>query len=158
MRVPRQCDVWKRLLKITSPPSLFSHPNRCQDVTITNDGATILKLLEVEHPAARVLVELADLQDQEIGDGTTSVVIIAAELLRLAEGLVRDKIHPTSIISGCVTQSPTARLRPVWYIHELPAFNSSYLGLSHHIVALTCGHTRHEVTFRHVRAHTHTHT
>ena len=45
-----------------------------QDVTITNDGATILKLLEVEHPAAKVLVELADLQDQEVGDGTTSVV------------------------------------------------------------------------------------
>ena len=47
-----------------------------QDVTITNDGATILKLLEVEHPAAKVLVELADLQDQEVGDGTTSVVSI----------------------------------------------------------------------------------
>ena len=45
-----------------------------QDVTITNDGATILKLLEVEHPAAKVLVELAQLQDQEVGDGTTSVV------------------------------------------------------------------------------------
>ena len=45
-----------------------------QDVTITNDGATILKLLEVEHPAARVLCELADLQDQEVGDGTSSVV------------------------------------------------------------------------------------
>ena len=45
-----------------------------KDVTVTNDGATILKLLEVEHPAAKVLVELADLQDQEVGDGTTSVV------------------------------------------------------------------------------------
>lgn len=70
------------------------------DVTITNDGATILKLLDVEHPAAKVLVELADLQDQEIGDGTTSVVIIAAELLKMASDLVKDKIHPTSIISG----------------------------------------------------------
>jgi T-complex protein 1 subunit alpha len=45
-----------------------------QDVTITNDGATILNLLEVQHPAAKVLVELAQLQDQEVGDGTTSVV------------------------------------------------------------------------------------
>ncbi|RXI00895.1 hypothetical protein DVH24_001129 [Malus domestica] len=54
------------------------------DVTITNDGATILKMLEVEHPAAKVLVELAELQDREVGDGTTSVVIIAAELLKLA--------------------------------------------------------------------------
>ncbi|KAK3895025.1 hypothetical protein Pcinc_001235 [Petrolisthes cinctipes] len=70
------------------------------DVTVTNDGATILKLLEVEHPAARVLVELAQLQDQEVGDGTTSVVIIAAELLRAADDLVKQRIHPTSIIAG----------------------------------------------------------
>ena len=54
------------------------------DVTITNDGATILRLLEVEHPAAKVLVDLAELQDTEVGDGTTSVVIIAAELLRVS--------------------------------------------------------------------------
>jgi len=53
------------------------------DVTITNDGATILKKLEVEHPAARVLVELAQHQDEEVGDGTTSVVILAAELLKV---------------------------------------------------------------------------
>ncbi|XP_074599156.1 chaperonin containing TCP1 subunit 1 isoform X2 [Brevipalpus obovatus] len=70
------------------------------DVTVTNDGATILKLLEVEHPAAKVLVDLADLQDQEVGDGTTSVVLIAAELLRNADELVKCKIHPTSIIAG----------------------------------------------------------
>lgn len=70
------------------------------DVTITNDGATILKMLEVEHPAAKVLVELAELQDREVGDGTTSVVIIAAELLKRANDLVRNKIHPTSIIGG----------------------------------------------------------
>jgi len=70
------------------------------DVTVTNDGATILRLLEVEHPAAKVLVELAELQDEEVGDGTTSVVIVAAELLRNAEDLVKQKIHPTSIISG----------------------------------------------------------
>lgn len=55
------------------------------DVTITNDGATILKKLEVEHPAARVLVELAQHQDEEVGDGTTSVVILAAELLKVRE-------------------------------------------------------------------------
>jgi len=70
------------------------------DVTITNDGATILKQLEVEHPAAKVLVELADLQDQEVGDGTTSVVIVAAELLKRANELVKRKVHPTSIIAG----------------------------------------------------------
>lgn len=70
------------------------------DVTVTNDGATILQLLEVEHPAGKVLVELADLQDQEVGDGTTSVVIVAAELLKCAEQLVKNNVHPTSIISG----------------------------------------------------------
>eukprot|EP01105_Mastigella_eilhardi_P017626 TRINITY_DN4057_c0_g1_i1.p1 TRINITY_DN4057_c0_g1~~TRINITY_DN4057_c0_g1_i1.p1 ORF type:complete len:560 (+),score=198.47 TRINITY_DN4057_c0_g1_i1:43-1680(+) len=70
------------------------------DVTISNDGATILKQLEVQHPAAKVLVELADLQDKEVGDGTTSVVLLAAELLSRANALVKKKIHPTSVISG----------------------------------------------------------
>merc|ERR1719261_1489924 len=61
------------------------------DVTITNDGATILAQLEVEHPAARVLVDLAQLQDREVGDGTTSVVIIASELLKRANELVKNQ-------------------------------------------------------------------
>mmetsp|Transcript_4376 Transcript_4376/g.6888 ORF Transcript_4376/g.6888 Transcript_4376/m.6888 type:complete len:547 (+) Transcript_4376:27-1667(+) len=70
------------------------------DVTITNDGATILKQLQVEHPAGKVLVELSNLQDQEVGDGTTSVVILAAELLKVANELVKNHVHPTSIIAG----------------------------------------------------------
>lgn len=70
------------------------------DVTITNDGATILAQLDIEHPAAKVLVELAQLQDQEVGDGTTSVVIIAAELLKRANDLVKNNIHPTVVMSG----------------------------------------------------------
>ncbi|XP_065578275.1 T-complex protein 1 subunit alpha-like isoform X2 [Artemia franciscana] len=70
------------------------------EITITNDGATILKLLDVEHPAAKVLVELSQLQDQEVGDGTTSVVIIAAELLKNGDELVNQKIHPTSVYTG----------------------------------------------------------
>merc|ERR1712228_566825 len=61
------------------------------DVTVTNDGATILRLLDVEHPAAKVLVELAQLQDEEVGDGTTLVVIIAAELLKNADELVKQE-------------------------------------------------------------------
>jgi len=59
------------------------------DVTITNDGATILRQLEVEHPAAKTMVELSQLQDKEVGDGTTSVVIIAAELLKRANELIK---------------------------------------------------------------------
>lgn len=70
------------------------------DVTITNDGATILAKLDIEHPAAKVLVELAQLQDQEVGDGTTSVVIVAAELLKRANELVKNNIHPTVVMSG----------------------------------------------------------
>ena len=70
------------------------------DVTITNDGATILKQLEVQHPAAKVLVELSQIQDREVGDGTTSVVILAAELLRRANDLVKNKVHATSIMAG----------------------------------------------------------
>ena len=70
------------------------------DITITNDGATILKQLEVSHPAAKVLVELSQIQDREVGDGTTSVVILAAELLKRANDLVKNKVHATSIMSG----------------------------------------------------------
>ena len=70
------------------------------DVTITNDGATILQKLEVDHPAAKCLVQLAHLQDKEVGDGTTSVVIIASELLKRANTIIEQSIHPTSVISG----------------------------------------------------------
>jgi T-complex protein 1 subunit alpha len=70
------------------------------DVTVTNDGATILTLLDIEHPAGKILVDLAQQQDKEVGDGTTSVVIIAAELLRRANELMKNKIHPTTIITG----------------------------------------------------------
>ncbi|KAI9803411.1 MAG: T-complex protein 1 subunit alpha [Piccolia ochrophora] len=70
------------------------------DVTVTNDGATILSLLDVEHPAGKMLVDLAQQQDKEVGDGTTSVVLIAAELLRRANELVKNRIHPTTIITG----------------------------------------------------------
>ncbi|KAK7907664.1 hypothetical protein WMY93_016276 [Mugilogobius chulae] len=94
------------------------------DVTITNDGATILKLLEVEHPAAKVLCELADLQDKEVGDGTTSVVILAAELLKSADELVKQKIHPTSVISGYRLACKEA----VRYINENLTIGADELG------------------------------
>lgn len=70
------------------------------DVTVTNDGATILSLLDIEHPAGKILVDLAQQQDKEVGDGTTSVVLIAAELLRRGNELMKMKIHPTTIITG----------------------------------------------------------
>lgn len=70
------------------------------DITITNDGATILDEIDVQHPAAKMMVEVAKAQDDEVGDGTTTAVIIAGELLRKAEELLDQKIHPTVIVSG----------------------------------------------------------
>ncbi|MEM2788071.1 MAG: thermosome subunit beta [Candidatus Bathyarchaeia archaeon] len=70
------------------------------DVTITNDGKTILDEMEVEHPAAKMMVEVAKAQDKEVGDGTTSVVVVAGELLNRAEDLLNKNIHPTVIIDG----------------------------------------------------------
>lgn len=70
------------------------------DVTITNDGATILDKMDVQHPAAKMLVQIAKGQDEEVGDGTKSAVILAGELLKNAEELMDKNIHPTLIISG----------------------------------------------------------
>lgn len=67
---------------------------------ITNDGATILKSIPLDNPAAKVLVNISKVQDDEVGDGTTSVTILAAELLREAESLINKKIHPQTIIEG----------------------------------------------------------
>ncbi len=70
------------------------------DVVITNDGATILKEIEVQHPTAKMVVELSKIQDDEVGDGTTTVVIFAGELLKTAEELIDMEIHPTIIVEG----------------------------------------------------------
>ncbi|MFW9933966.1 MAG: thermosome subunit beta [Candidatus Thorarchaeota archaeon] len=70
------------------------------DVTITNDGATILDEIEVQHPAAKMLVQVAKAQDSETGDGTTSAVVLCGEFLKQAMGLISSGVHPTVIISG----------------------------------------------------------
>ncbi|MCC6036206.1 MAG: TCP-1/cpn60 chaperonin family protein [Pyrobaculum sp.] len=70
------------------------------DVTITGDGATILKEMEVQHPAAKLLIEVAKAQDAEVGDGTTTVVVLAGKLLELGEELLEEGIHPTIVIEG----------------------------------------------------------
>ena len=70
------------------------------DVTITNDGAAILKEIDVEHPAAKIMVEVAKAQDNQVGDGTTTAVVLAGELLKKAEELLDQNIHPTIIVSG----------------------------------------------------------
>jgi archaeal chaperonin len=70
------------------------------DITITNDGATILNEIEVEHPAAKMMVEIAKTQDDMVGDGTTTAVVLASELLKKAEELLDQNIHPTILVSG----------------------------------------------------------
>ena len=70
------------------------------DITITNDGVTILEEMEIEHPAAKMMVEVAKTQNQEAGDGTTTSVVIAGELLKKAEELLDADIHPTVIVKG----------------------------------------------------------
>merc|ERR1719350_2526183 len=71
-----------------------------KNATVTNDGATILKSVWIDNPAAKILVDISKTQDQECGDGTTSVVVLAAELLRNAQFLVEQKMHPQVIIKG----------------------------------------------------------
>ncbi len=70
------------------------------DVTITNDGAAMLKEMDIEHPAAKMMVEIAKTVDNEVGDGTTSVVVLAGALLEEAEELIKKDVHPTVIING----------------------------------------------------------
>jgi thermosome len=70
------------------------------DVVITNDGVTILKEMDIEHPAAKMMVEVAKTQDDEVGDGTTTAVVIAGELLKKAEDLLEQDVHPTIIAAG----------------------------------------------------------
>ena len=70
------------------------------DVTITNDGATILKEIDVQHPAAKMMVEISKATDNEVGDGTTSVVVLAGALIEKAEELISKDVHPTIIVDG----------------------------------------------------------
>ncbi|MGQ9507666.1 MAG: thermosome subunit beta [Candidatus Bathycorpusculaceae bacterium] len=79
------------------------------DVSITNDGATIMKELDVQHPAAKMLVEVAKAQDNEVGDGTTTAVVLAGELLNKAENLLDQNIHPIVIIDGYKKASEKAQ-------------------------------------------------
>lgn len=71
-----------------------------KDTTISNDGATILNLLEIEHAAAKILVDIARSQDNEVGDGTTTVTILAGELMKNAKGFIEDGMNPQIVIRG----------------------------------------------------------
>ncbi|PIN81986.1 thermosome subunit, partial [Candidatus Woesearchaeota archaeon CG10_big_fil_rev_8_21_14_0_10_30_7] len=70
------------------------------EITVTNDGVTILEEMQIEHPVAKMIVEVAKTQEEEVGDGTTTAVVIAGELLKKAEALIEQNIHPTVIVRG----------------------------------------------------------
>src|SRR3989338_2443534 len=70
------------------------------DIVITNDGVTILEEMEIEHPVAKMMVEVAKTQNEEVGDGTTTSVVLAGELLKKAEELLEQEIHPTVLAKG----------------------------------------------------------
>src|SRR5919106_1016549 len=74
--------------------------NPIGDVTITNDGATILKEIDTQHPAAKMMVEVSKSIDNEVGDGTTSSVVMAGSLLEKAEELIDNDVHPSVIVDG----------------------------------------------------------
>eukprot|EP00878_Enallax_costatus_P002574 GHUV01002756.1.p1 GENE.GHUV01002756.1~~GHUV01002756.1.p1 ORF type:complete len:532 (+),score=161.55 GHUV01002756.1:257-1852(+) len=93
-------DLVKSTLGPKGMDKILQSMGRGQEVTITNDGATILKSVYVDNPAAKVLQDISKVQDDEVGDGTTSVVVLAGELLREAEQLVAQKVHPMTIIAG----------------------------------------------------------
>lgn len=93
-------DLVKSTLGPKGMDKILQSMGRGQEVTVTNDGATILKAIYIDNPAAKVLVDISKVQDDEVGDGTTSVVVLAGELLREAEQLVNAKVHPMTIIGG----------------------------------------------------------
>ena len=96
-------------------PTLFLNPNISLkycisgNIEVTNDGATILRGVGVDNPAAKVLVEMSRVQDSEVGDGTTSVTVLASELIREAEKLIDMRIHPQTIIAGWRKASAAAK-------------------------------------------------
>ncbi|KAJ6922956.1 T-complex protein 1 subunit beta-like [Populus alba x Populus x berolinensis] len=102
-------DLVKTTLGPKGMDKILQSTGRGHEVTVTNDGATILKSLHIDNPAAKILVDISKVQDDEVGDGTTSVVVLAGELLREAEKLLAAKIHPMTIIAGFRMAAECAR-------------------------------------------------
>jgi len=82
-----------------------------KSTTISNDGATIMKLLDIVHPAAKTLVDISMAQDAEVGDGTTSVVILAAEMLKNVKQFIEDGLHPRTCPISCLLPTQPAQLQ-----------------------------------------------
>lgn len=84
---------------------------KSKHINVTNDGATILRSMHVDNPAAKILIDISKTQDEEVGDGTTTVAVLAGELLREGEKLIHMRLHPQTIISGWRMARDAARAR-----------------------------------------------
>lgn len=102
-------DIVKTTLGPKGMDKILQGMDRSQSVRVTNDGATILKSLYMDNPAGKILIDMSKTQDEEVGDGTTSVTVLAGELLRNAEKLLDQSIHPQTIIEGYRIATTVAR-------------------------------------------------
>jgi len=102
-------DLVKATLGPKGMDKILQSMGRGNGVSVTNDGATILKSIHLDNPAAKVLVEISKSQDDEVGDGTTSVTVLAGELLREAEKLILLRLHPQTIVEAWRLASQAAR-------------------------------------------------
>ncbi|ESO01981.1 hypothetical protein HELRODRAFT_94341 [Helobdella robusta] len=102
-------DLIKSTLGPKGMDKILQSAGRNEGIQVTNDGATILKSIGVDNPAGKVLVDISKVQDDEVGDGTTSVVVLACELLKEADQLIAQKIHPQTIVSGWRKATAEAR-------------------------------------------------
>jgi len=93
-------DLVKSTLGPKGMDKILVSMGNAENIQVTNDGATILRSVGIDNPAAKVLVDISKVQDEEVGDGTTSVAVLASEMLREAEKLIGQKIHPQTIIQG----------------------------------------------------------
>ena len=114
------------------------------EISVTNDGATILKSIQLDNAAAKILVNISKVQDDEVGDGTTSVCVLASELLREAEKLVAARIHPQTIVEGYRIASQVA-LEAL----EKSAVDNGYAILSHPHLFLTKTRSADKEKFKH---------
>ena len=131
------CQAIADILKTTlGPCGMDKMLETERDHTITNDGATIVNLLDVVHPAARIMVDISKAQDEEVGDGTTSVVILAGELLKVAKQFIEEGMNPQFIIK-CFKQATSALLIE---LNNL-AINTTGLAESKRLILLRCAET-----------------
>merc|ERR1712137_55365 len=112
-------DLMKTTLGPKGMDKILQSMSHQGEITVTNDGATILKAINIDNAAAKVLVDISKTQDEEVGDGTTSVCVLAGELLREAESLIELNIHPQTIVEGYNMAASIARKR----LEEIAEYN-----------------------------------